>query len=239
MKFRDKRFAEEYDRRLTAEGYPGNLADAVFTRIHGSGTVIDVGCGTGFFSIPLARMGRRVMAIEPSPEMLKIFRKKIRSDIAGLIEIREADWASWEGGRSDALICVHSIYGMEDVKGSIEKMKNSADKTVLVIKSDHGTRTISEIIRTELGVKRCSAGFYSEVVSSLAGLGIGYSETGHEQVRISRFRDMDEEAEYYCYHTGAGSENIGAVNDILAANSEYDGEYYAVRELYMDVLFEF
>jgi ubiquinone/menaquinone biosynthesis C-methylase UbiE len=37
-----------------------------------SDVVIDFGCGTGFYTIPLARMAKRVVGIDVQPEVLKI-----------------------------------------------------------------------------------------------------------------------------------------------------------------------
>jgi 2-polyprenyl-3-methyl-5-hydroxy-6-metoxy-1,4-benzoquinol methylase len=50
-------------------------------------TVIDIGCGMGVFSIPMARMageGGRVIAVDLQPQMLKVLEKRARK--AGVLE---------------------------------------------------------------------------------------------------------------------------------------------------------
>ena len=77
MKFNEKKSAEEYQRRLSDEGYPGNLLEIVMDEVKGADSIIDLGAGTGFYSIPLAKKGYRVAAVEPSYEMMKILKGKI------------------------------------------------------------------------------------------------------------------------------------------------------------------
>jgi ubiquinone biosynthesis O-methyltransferase len=52
-----------------------DLAFSMF-RVEKGMTILDVGCGTGNFSIKLARMGCKVIGIDISDEMLEIAKKK-------------------------------------------------------------------------------------------------------------------------------------------------------------------
>lgn len=61
---------EQYARYRT--GYPAAEVAALADRLglDGSGTVVDVGCGTGQLALPLARYAASVIAIDPVAEML-------------------------------------------------------------------------------------------------------------------------------------------------------------------------
>ncbi len=234
MKFFEKRFAEEYEARLKREGYPGSLWDEVRQEIRGIRTVIDVGAGTGFFSLPLAETGCQVTAVEPSPEMIRIFRKKIPRTLESLIEIAAVSWEDWRGCKAEGLICVHAIYGMDDVKAALLKMRENAGTVVLVIKSEGRKSTLSEIIRHEMGIVRVSGSFRDKVVRALQGMGQPVSIRMTNQTRLSRMDDLDVEADYYCYHLGLEGSDHQRVKEIIQGVVLTDSEGFYFQEIYHD-----
>jgi len=54
--------------------------------------VLEIGCGTGRVSIPLAEAGAEVVASDFSPRMLEILRESIPRGLKGSVETVEADW---------------------------------------------------------------------------------------------------------------------------------------------------
>ena len=68
-------------------GYPQDLVDALAARagLDGTQRVLDIGCGTGQITIPLARHAQAVMAIDPIPGMLAGGRQAARAAGAGNI----------------------------------------------------------------------------------------------------------------------------------------------------------
>lgn len=239
MRFNEDSFTHQYEKRLSREGYPGNLLNIVLDEVEGYETIIDVGAGTGFFSIPLARNGHNVIAIEPSHKMAKLFKDKMDKEISSLIRMYITDWETWQGERADGLVCIHSIYGMSDLKISIEKMAYHSDKKVLIIKADSGTISLSEIISQKLKKKRYTSDFSNRIQSVLHKIGLDYSLMEIEQRRESTFTRLDKEAEYYCYHLGLDSENLDIVKSLIEENSERINDKYIFRGLYRDILFLF
>lgn len=77
--------AKDYDRWYTTK--IGSFADEVETRLalsmfspYSGMKVLDVGCGTGNFSIKLARLGCKVTGIDLSEKMLDIARRKAKKE---------------------------------------------------------------------------------------------------------------------------------------------------------------
>lgn len=239
MKFDEENFAHEYEKRLSKEGYPGILLNRILCEIQGAKSVIDVGAGTGFFSIPLAEMDYRITAIEPSVKMAAILRKKINKKISHLINLDITDWESWEGKKADWLISIHSIYGMKELKEAVEKMSYYSNKSAIIIKADSGTISLSEIIRKRLKKDRCSYGFFSRIDSVLREIGLDYSFYEIEQRRESQFSNIEKEAEYYCRHLELEEENLNVIRRLLIDNSERISEGYIFRAIYKDILFLF
>ena len=74
-------------------GYPQSLVDALAARagLDGTQRVLDVGCGTGQLTIPLARHARAVVAIDPVPGMLARGQQAAQAAGAGNITWLEGD----------------------------------------------------------------------------------------------------------------------------------------------------
>ncbi|HDP80798.1 MAG TPA: methyltransferase domain-containing protein [Spirochaetes bacterium] len=225
MRFYNKQTALDYERRLSAEGYPGMLLEAVLEDLDGGGSVIDVGAGTGFFSIPLAERGYLVHAVEPSGEMLALLKKKIRSAFARRVIIHQCLWEDWSGGRADRLVCVHSLYPMKDPAAAIAKMAHSADRSVLVLRADEGIRALTALLRAAFGGRRGSTVSIKDVRSILTGLGIDAAVRAVVEERTVAIPDLTAEVEYYRRHLNLGADSRDGIRKVIEENTEtLDGE---------------
>ncbi|MFG1807779.1 class I SAM-dependent methyltransferase [Streptomyces sp. NPDC049040] len=85
--------AELYDR--TRPGYPPELYDdlAEFAGACPGSRVLEIGCGTGQATVPLAERGCRITAVEAGPSMAAIARRNLNG--AAGVEIVTADFESW------------------------------------------------------------------------------------------------------------------------------------------------
>lgn len=70
--------AEEYD--LYHSPYPPEVVDAVATlsRLHNGSGVLEIGCGTGQLSVPLAKLGVYLVAVELGPHLAALARQHLR-----------------------------------------------------------------------------------------------------------------------------------------------------------------
>ncbi len=239
MKFYDKIFAAEYDRRLSAEGYPGILLDHVERELGDARRVIDVGAGTGFFAIPLAALGHTIEAIEPSIHMLDILKSKLDDETASRVRIHQTTWENWSGERGDALVCLHSIYPMPDAGAAIEKMIRYADRRILLVRSDEGSHNLTGILREKTGMTRNPVAFFEGIVRSLRGLGVGYDASPVEQRRVTSFENLDDEAAYYCRHLGLADDRFEEVRRIIDENAVRRGEVFEFEGVYRDIIVVF
>ncbi|MET7759227.1 class I SAM-dependent methyltransferase [Streptomyces sp. NPDC005389] len=85
--------AELYDR--ARPGYPPDLYDDL-AELGGAGPgsrVLEIGCGTGQATLPLAGRGFRITAIEAGPSMAAVARRNL--DGVPEVEVVTADFESW------------------------------------------------------------------------------------------------------------------------------------------------
>ena len=90
------------------------LADLTYGELHrlvdefvtGHGLrILDVGCGTGFMSLELAREGHHVLGLDSDQEIINIAVRTMNSDPSkserGFLEYTRADFTAWEGPKTD------------------------------------------------------------------------------------------------------------------------------------------
>ncbi|HET8542097.1 MAG TPA: metalloregulator ArsR/SmtB family transcription factor [Anaeromyxobacter sp.] len=79
--------------RVRGEAY-GSEFESVILRslVHPDWTIADLGCGTGAFTVELAKSGARVIAVDQSASMLRLARRHTRE--YGNVELHQADLES-------------------------------------------------------------------------------------------------------------------------------------------------
>jgi ubiquinone/menaquinone biosynthesis C-methylase UbiE len=112
----DPAFVAGYDRK---QGYPDPGEDLAVLREHGIGraaTVVDLGAGTGQFTMAAAPHAGRVVAVDVSPAMLAALRD--RAAAAGLenVECVPAGFLSYEhtGPAADAVFTRNALHQLPD-----------------------------------------------------------------------------------------------------------------------------
>lgn len=104
---------ELYDR--VRPGYPDALfADlASITGLGEGSAVLEVGCGTGQATVPLAALGCSVTAVEPGADMAALARR--RTAALGNVDIETAPFEEWDdrGRRFDVLVAASSWHWVD------------------------------------------------------------------------------------------------------------------------------
>ncbi|GAA0896478.1 class I SAM-dependent methyltransferase [Pseudonocardia zijingensis] len=109
---------ELYDR--VRPGYPDELfADlAAVGGIDGRSSVLEVGCGTGQATVPLAALASAVTAVEPGPGMAALARRRVAAlgNVGvGKVDVELATFEDWDdrGRRFDALVAATSWHWVD------------------------------------------------------------------------------------------------------------------------------
>ncbi|WP_129839033.1 class I SAM-dependent methyltransferase [Streptomyces sp. RFCAC02] len=105
--------AELYDR--ARPGYPAELFDdlAALADARAGSRVLEIGCGTGQATVPLARRGCRVTAVEAGERMAAIARRNVAG--AGTAEVVTSDFESWPLPREpfDAVVSATAFHWID------------------------------------------------------------------------------------------------------------------------------
>lgn len=81
-----------YDQILNHSGYPGEILNRIFSFISPGTSLLDIGAGTGAFSIPLSRQTSRTVVVDPSGYQLQILMEKARKERLTNITVIQKKW---------------------------------------------------------------------------------------------------------------------------------------------------
>jgi SAM-dependent methyltransferase len=117
-----KEYADQYDLIYSDKDYEAecNLLEEVF-RLYSSApvkTILDLGCGTGAYAIPLSRRGYRVTGIDRSEDMLGHARHKAASELqpetGNLPNFLSGELCSIDlGDNFDAVLMMFAVLGYQ------------------------------------------------------------------------------------------------------------------------------
>ena len=130
---------------------PDPLLDFVLKEVDSQTTVLDIGAGTGRWSIPLAGRAGSVTAIEPDGDMVEVLQENLKT--AGVdIRIVQSTWEDADVKAHDIVVCAHAMYSSTDFALFVRKMEQCAGKTCyLAIRLPPVNGIIGELCRAVWG----------------------------------------------------------------------------------------
>jgi len=180
--------AELYDR--ARPGYPPELYDDL-TELAGAGPgsrVLEVGCGTGQATLPLAGRGCQITAVEAGPSMAAVARRNLAGATA--VEVVTAEFESWPLPEEpfDAVVSATAFHWIDPMV----RMAKAADAlrpggALAVVRSQHVMGGTEEFF---VEVQRCYERFDPETPPGLrppAAADIDGSDHANEVERSGRF----------------------------------------------------
>jgi SAM-dependent methyltransferase len=111
---------------FSREARPDPFLEKVLAYVDGRSTVLDVGSGAGRHSVPLARVVRRVFAVEPSAAMASHLREWAQEEGLANVEVIEGAWPEVDAPTCDVAICAHVLYPVAEIEPFLCKLHDSA-----------------------------------------------------------------------------------------------------------------
>lgn len=126
--------AESFDDRLRRAGnHPDRLLEFVLARIAPDHTVLDIGAGTGGWTLPMARRAALVTALDSSASMREVLWRKIEAEAADNIEVRAGTWPDTPVKPHDHVLAAHSAYGTADLPRFVNAMTAAARRNCYLV----------------------------------------------------------------------------------------------------------
>ena len=132
-------FPRELFRRRAERALVGSTAtsERALETLPEGGTVLDIGCGAGATSVPLAARASTITGVDASAEMLDAFREAI---VGAGAEARtlEGDWpdVADEVPVADVVVCGHVLYNVQRLAPFVTALTDHARARVVVELTD-------------------------------------------------------------------------------------------------------
>ena len=94
--------------------------------------MLDVGAGAGRYALPLARLARRVVAVEPSAGMREHLQARATAEGVANVEVVAADWLTAEVEPAEVVLCSHVHYAIAEIAPFLRKLDAHASRVALM-----------------------------------------------------------------------------------------------------------
>jgi 2-polyprenyl-3-methyl-5-hydroxy-6-metoxy-1,4-benzoquinol methylase len=101
---------------------PDSSREFILSRIDSNATVLDIGAGTGAWSILMAPRAKHVTAVEPSNSMIEVMRESLAAENINNVSIVRGEWPDVTVESHDYSLCSHAMYACTDLRAFILRM---------------------------------------------------------------------------------------------------------------------
>ena len=168
--------------------------------IYRGASVLDIGAGPGTLAIPLARMGCRVTAVEPSEGMAECLQNNMAAENLNNVRLVQKRWEDVEPEAdleppNDVVVASYSL-GFDDLKPALLKMDSVAGHYVYIFwfadMKSPWQQSYGEIWEKLYGVAPRASGQPNIVFNLLNQLGIFANVEVFQEEMTNRFASLDE-----------------------------------------------
>ena len=122
-----------YKEGLKYNSLPEKALEIILPETEDCKTFLDVGSGCGTLSIPLAKAGKKVTAMDSSKAMIQDLEDEIKKRSINNILPLQAAWGEIDTKPHDVILCANVPGLLRDSSGFLKKSNNLAEKAVFLI----------------------------------------------------------------------------------------------------------
>ncbi len=107
---------------------PDSSREFLLKEVNANTTVLDVGAGTGSWTLLLAPRAAHVTAVDPSPAMLEMLQENVSNAGLNNVSLVQAAWPEAQVEPHDLTLCAHAMYGCADLPRFIHALMAATRK---------------------------------------------------------------------------------------------------------------
>lgn len=227
--------APGFYRRTKKEDYNNALFEKLI--LDENDTVLDVGCGEGSITVPLAKKVKKVTGLDSSPKMLEYLKKRADEENVSNIEtilkpIEEISYG--EIGDVDVVICSRSLNGIIPIEEVLCELNKIANKYVFITIFGPENKKIEKDFDKELGIKTEDFPDYNYFFNILFNMGIYANVERFDLKNYREYTSIEDAMDNGKFRLDLYSDDEKELlKDYLKRILTYDedsGKYYNVKD---------
>lgn len=159
-------------------------------------TVLDVGCGEGSVTVPLAKKVKKVIGIDSSPKMLEYLEKRARDNDIDNIEtiLKPIEEITYEEiGDVDVVVCSRSLNAIIPIEETLAELNKIANKYVFITIFGPENKKLEKDFDKRLGIQTEDFPDYNYFFNILFNMGI-YANVERFDLKNYKIYDSIEDA---------------------------------------------
>ncbi len=186
-----KDYSQKYDTVPSLIDYAPEVL-ASLAKLVGSGKdVIEFGCGTGKFTLPMAEMSRSIIGVDFSKDMLNQLEEKLESHNVENVKLIEGKLESVDLPEVDVVYGINANYRMLNIRTAVEKMRMISREKVVIVWTMQ--RSLYDAILNATEVKGIGRGQeYIQLLNVLYDMGIDPSMEMMSVTKPIQFDSLEE-----------------------------------------------
>jgi SAM-dependent methyltransferase len=182
------------------------------------GTVLDVGCGGGAGSLPLAERAGLLVGADQSPQMLEAFAAATaRLGVAA--RTVQGAWpdAADRAPVADVVVCLHVVYNVAELAPFVEALTAHARRrVVLELPTRHPLAWLAPYWRAVHDLDRPDGPTSDDALAVVADLGHVVRHEWWERANSLHDAPLDEQVDFVCGRLAVGGDRRAEVAGLVA-----------------------
>ncbi|WP_406534377.1 class I SAM-dependent methyltransferase [Methanobrevibacter sp.] len=227
--------APGFYKRTRKDDYQNALFDKLI--LDEDDVVLDVGCGEGSVTIPIAKRVKKVIGVDSSPKMLEYLEKRANENNITNIEtiLKPIEEISYdEIGDVDVVVCSRSLNGIIPIDEVLLELDKIANKYVFITIFGPENKKIEKDFDKEIGIKTEDFADYNYFFNILFNLGIYANIERFDLNNYREYESIDDAVDNGKFrldlYSDEEKELLKKYLERILTYDEETGKYYNVKD---------
>jgi len=228
-----QRLAHWYDTWVRHNDYVELVLLRLLQRVGSTARVLEIGPGSGAFTLPLASAVREVVAVEPSPTMREVLARNLAE--AGvtntrIVPRRIEDGLEEVAGFFDLVLASHSIYNVKTIDALVRDLVRLAHHVVVLVGAGEQREWYQTLHRRFKGKDRIRFPHFRHFYAVLLEMGI-YADVEIIWASANYVCDSEEElVEWWMRHFHLNEGHREELRSALLQVAEWQGDHIGIYD---------